>query len=412
MTAIESNNVFIARQPILDSKRNIIAYELLFRSANSQQMNILDDMTATSEVLLNTINSIGINKVIGDKLGFVNMNETFFEEGIHESLDKDRFVLEILEHTKMSPELVEKLKQIAEKGYTLALDDFIFEDDMIEVFEPIFPLIKILKIDLMASDMNTLGKKLKFFKKYNVELLAEKVENQKDFEICKKLGFKYYQGYFFSKPEIMEGKRIDPNVMAVMDLARIARKPDSASELEKSFKSHPDITVNFLRFVNSADNAFRSNITSVRHALNLIGQQKLVRWLMLLMYAKAGGSNNNSSPLLITASARADLMESVMVQMGMEEEELLNKAFLTGILSLMDVVFHIEMPQLLKDLSIDEDICAAILNHEGRPGQLLLLAKAYERQDFEQMNAALDQLEIDQETFALAINQSFSKSEV
>ena len=367
-------------------------------------------MSATSQVLMSTINSIGINKVLGNKLGFVNMHEQFFKEKIHESLDQERFVLEILEHTKVTPELVDKLATIAEDGYTLALDDFIFEDDMLETFRPILPHIKILKIDLMASDMSTLGAKLKFFKDYDIELLAEKVETQKDFEICKKLGFTYFQGFFFAKPEIMDGKKIDPNVMAVMELVKLARNSEGTKELELAFKRSPDITVNFLRFVNSAGMAFRSSITSVRHGLNLVGKHKLIRWLMLMIYSKAG-INSESSPLLATANLRASMMENLASTLGRKDEAELNQAYLIGILSLMDAVFQVEMDQLLSDLGIDGEISKAILKREGWLGELLELVVYCERQDFEKVSEQLNALGISQEDLGEIISRSYTSTE-
>jgi EAL and modified HD-GYP domain-containing signal transduction protein len=411
LSPTESEQAFIARQPILDRNQSIVAYELLFRSANTQKMEILDDMSATSQVLLNTINSIGINHVLGEHLGFVNMHEQFFEEGIHESLDKNRFVLEILEHTKITPELVSKLASIAKDGYTLALDDFIFDDDMIETFRPVMPYIKIVKVDIMATNMNTLGNKLELFKGFDLELLAEKVETQKDFEVCKILGFHYFQGFFFSRPEIMKGKKIDPNVMAVMELIRCAQKPDHIKELEQAFKRHPEMIVNFLQFVNSTGSTFRSNITSVRHALNLVGQKKLLRWLMLMIYAKSS-SDKKTSPLLATASLRASMMENLTIALGKDNDHELNQAYLTGILSLMDAVFQVEMEQLLKDLAIDKDISQAILKREGLYGQLLELTISCERQEFEMVSKILENLKLNRNRLGDILTQSYSKAEI
>jgi EAL and modified HD-GYP domain-containing signal transduction protein len=373
-------------------------------------MEILDDMMATSQVLLNTINSIGINKVLGDKLGFVNMNEQFFEEGIHESLDKQRFVLEILEHTNMNADLVKKLEAISKEGYVLALDDFVFEDGMIEMFRPVFPYIKYLKVDLMENDMDTLAEKIKMFADLGVELLAEKVESQEDFERCKEMGFSYFQGFFFAKPEIMDGKRIDPSVKAIMELVDLARNPNAMGELEAAFKKFPDMTVNFLRFVNSVDMAFRSSITSLRHGLNLIGQQKLVRWLMLMLYAKPG-MNSKSSPLMATASMRANMMESLLLALGRNEEEELNQAFLTGVLSLMDAVFQVKMDQLLVELALDGDISAAILEKKGLKGQLLDLVVAFENQEFSRIASILESVGLTYDSLGKAMAQSYAKAE-
>jgi EAL and modified HD-GYP domain-containing signal transduction protein len=237
-------SVYVARQIILDHNKDIFAYELLFRSANTQAMNITDDLLATTQVLLNTLNSIGIQKMIGDKWAFINVNERVLKEKVYEALDRNKFVLEILETTEVTPELVDQMKAMKEDGYTFALDDFIFEDEMMEMFEPIFPHISVLKVDLFENDIDSLKEKLEYFKPFGIKFLAEKVETEEDFEKCQAIGFHYYQGYFFSKPEIIEGKKIQSNNLALLDLIQAVRTKTDAKEVEDVFKRYPDATVN------------------------------------------------------------------------------------------------------------------------------------------------------------------------
>ena len=137
---IETNKVFVARQMILDRHENLYGYELLFRDSHDQKMRVIDDVKATAHVLTHTLNSIGTHKILGEKKGFINVNEQILKTGICESLDRDRFIFEILENTQVDAELVDKIRELHFKNYMFALDDFIFNQEMIKKFEPLFSI--------------------------------------------------------------------------------------------------------------------------------------------------------------------------------------------------------------------------------------------------------------------------------
>lgn len=390
-------NVYVARQLILDADQNVYGYELLFRNAQQKSFPIDNDLMATTEVLLNTMNSIGFQKLIGDKVAFINVNEKVLQQHLYETLDRRRFVFELLENTTMTEELTRQIKHMHEAGYTFALDDFVFDGEMFERFKPVLPYVSFVKVDLYANVMDKLKEKLEQFQSYQIKLLAEKVETRQDFEFCKTLGFDYFQGYFFSKPEIMEGKRIQSDYLSLLDLIQSVRKDIASQEMEEVFKRYPDVTMNLLRFMNSAHYGFDEKIGSVREAIKLIGRKKLLRWLMMMFYTNPNASDRMFTPLLDLALQRAKLMENIAKLQYRENEDQVDKAFFAGILSLVDVIFQVPMPKVLEDLAVDEDVAKAIQHRAGVLGEMLRLVQAIEVNNVEALSRAMEELGLEPE---------------
>ena len=269
---------------ILDVNQQVYGYELLFRDAEQQAVLVDNDLLATTEVLLNTMNTIGIQRMIGDKWAFVNVNEKVLQQRVYETLDRDRFVLELLETTEVSSDLVHHIKYMHGDGYTFALDDFVFEEEMMARFEPLFPYVSIVKVDLCGDHRMDVAAKVAHLKSYGMKFLAEKVESHQEFERCRAMGFDYFQGYFFSKPEIMEGQRIKSNYLGILELIHAVRSRMADDEVEESFKRYPGVTMNLLHFVNSMSQRGAAKVGSVRHAIDGMGRKRLIRWLMMMFY--------------------------------------------------------------------------------------------------------------------------------
>ena len=386
MLPTENSNqlVYVARQVILDRNREIFGYELLFRNAQAQSCRIDDDLFATTNVIHSTLNAIGIKKMVGDRMAFINVNEEFIHERVYEALDPAKFILEILETTEVTSELLEGLQETREQGFVIALDDFVFDDRMKSTFQQVLPFVSILKVELVNCDFEVLEDELKKLKQYGFRFLAEKVETEEEFEICKRLGFDFFQGYFFAKPEIVEGKKIQPQSMALLDLVQLVRKQTELEELERAFKKYPDVTLNLLKFLNSAFYAFHSKIESVRHAITLIGPKKLQGWLMLLLYSSKEDQSTASQPVLQLAVQRASLMEK-LAESKWGDTDFSQKAFLAGVLSLLDVVFQVPLSKLVDEFEVDPMIRDAILEKSGVLGKLLRLANAAERDELSEV---------------------------
>ncbi len=401
--------IYIGRQPILDRKQKIVAYELLFRSGSVINLaEVTDDIGATSRVLSNALNHIGVDKLIGNKKAYVNVDHHVIKSGFLGTLDPTRFVIELLEDIELDEEVMQKVIELRANGYTLALDDFVFQADVLRYFKPVLPYISIVKVDLKENPLEVVQSKIGVLSKYNVKLLAEKVENMHEYEVCMDLGFQLFQGYFFSKPTIIEGRGVDPDQMAVMDLIKVIQKDSEITELEKSFKRYPDMTITLLKFINSAAISTRCKISSVRQAIALLGQKKLFNWLLLMQYAFSGKNKGVRSPLFYMASHRAKTIE-LLLQYSFLEKNVsnLDEAFLVGLLSLMDALFEQPLDVVLQDLNLGDSVYTAIVMNEGRIGKLLKLIIKMEEDDYIEVQGLLKELNIESSTLTMASMEAY-----
>jgi c-di-GMP phosphodiesterase len=377
-----SETIYIGRQPILDRDEKLFAYELLFRTAGAQSAVILDDVKATARVLVNTLNNIGIDKLLAGKLGFINFNEQMLIDEVLEILPKDKFMLEILEFSEVDDALVERVKSLKEDGYQFAIDDFIFTQEMIKRFRPLFPHITLIKVDVLEMSHEKLRQNTPILKQLGVKLLAEKVEDREMFELCLELGFDYYQGYYFAKPEIVSNEGINPSKMIVAKIMNLLMSDAKPKEIEDGFKQSPDITINLLRYLNSGAIAMRSEVTSIKQAVTLLGNKKLLQWVILISYAGSSDDVANN-PLMQTVQLRAKTMELLLSYSTKEYSvKLQDEAFTIGLLSLIDTLFGAKLDYLLVELNVSQVISVALLEDEGELGHLFRLQRYLEKDQF------------------------------
>lgn len=372
-----SSDFFIGRQPILDEKGHIYAYELLFRQPGETKASVLDNSAATARVLINAIQNMGLESLLGDKKGFINVDESILLGGLIDILPKEQFVIEILETTKVTSEVIAKVGEYKKQGYTFALDDVVLNREYCDEFKNLFGAVDILKMDYMLCDKEELKKSMVVFKKLHVKMLAEKVETQDDYEFCRGLGFNLFQGYFFAKPVVITSRSVDPSKAATVQLINMLRQDAEAYELEKVIKNYPDLYINLLKFMNSAAFFTKGNVTSIKHAMALLGRENLSKWLYLILYA---GPNNDSfdNPLLLTAQIRARTMESLWRKTKKSNDKS-GAAYLVGLISLMDVVFGRKIEDVVKEFNVDMTIKNAVTRKDGELGLLLQVVQDYEQ---------------------------------
>lgn len=231
-------SIYIGRQPIFNKHGDCFGYELLYRSCNvNNEASFLNNAQATTQVIMNIIHNLGLHSVLGDKLGFINIDETIIFNDILLLLPKDNFIFEILEHTKLSPEFYERIKMLKELGYHFSLDDFDCSDAMMSAYEPLFEYVDFIKIDIQAIGCECLKGAIAKLASYNIPLLAEKIETIEEFHACMELHFDYYQGYFFERPVILTGKKIEPNVSSAIRLINCIQHNDDPEFISKQFQT-------------------------------------------------------------------------------------------------------------------------------------------------------------------------------
>jgi EAL and modified HD-GYP domain-containing signal transduction protein len=375
---MSGSETFIGRQPILNLEGKCVAYELLYRSKGAKEAVFEDDTKATTRVIINLVHNIGVSSIIGDKTGYINVDDHTLLSDALLSIPKDQFIFEILEYTKMSVAIVERVRQLHDLGYKFALDDFSPDTENMEYFKGLFPFVDVIKIDLMATDLTQIYEIVKKFKSYNVILLAEKVEDLETFEICKKAGFELFQGYFFEKPTIVEGKSIEPSVSNAMDMINTLYTTADMDVVTQKFSLYPELTFNLLRYINSSKYNFKNDITSIKQILNLLGPTRLRSWLGLFLY---GSSKERMFQDAITNAAtyRANMMSELVNAHG--KPEVADEAFLTGSLSLIDTYLQVDMHEIIDKIQLSKAMEDALLLREGYLGKFLSITEKLEKTD-------------------------------
>ncbi len=384
---------FIGRQPILNDQKQIIGFELLFRAAGEHQTALYTDQAQASASVISTmLSDFGMQDVLGDKYGFINITAAMLDSEVIELLPAGQSILELLETVTLDDAALIRCCALKALGFKIALDDHVYNPD----YADFYSMVDIIKVDILSTDLTKLPEIAAELKQYPVQLLAERVETVEIFELCRSCGFELFQGYFFERPAIISHKRIDPSGMAMMKLLQQLNKDADIDAIEDIFRENPELTFQLLKLVNSVMIGTRDKIKSLRHAIMILGIIQLRRWVQLSLYA-GKEDNELSSPLLEMAAVRGRLMEQLMLQRPVEQRdhEAVEAAFFTGILSLLDALYETSMDHIVDGLNLSEELGAALLRHEGTLGQLLLLAKKLERSDFPAVQTLLDSLSID-----------------
>ncbi len=387
MTDSLAQPLFLGLQPILDRKQNLVAYELLFRSSQTNAASVSDDMAATATVINHTFTELGAEAVLGRHVGFLNLNATLLFSDVIELLPPEKVVLEILETVKVTPELVERCRELKQRGFRLALDDFSDDHDQ---YAPLLAIVEIVKVDLQQLDRQQLARTTARLKKWPVALLAEKVDSREQMQFCLDLGYELFQGYYFAKPTIITGKRLSPGQAALLRLMGLVLSDAPGSEIEAVFRHSPDMAVNLLKLVNSAAMGAQTEIGSVAQAITLLGRTQLQRWLQLLLYAQSSSPGSQfPSALLVMAATRGKLMELLMQELRPRDRELIDRAFMTGILSLVHTLLGVPIAEVLERVPVTPDVREALLSRGEFLGKLLTLVEALEETQVSSISQAL-----------------------
>ncbi len=370
----DGQEIFLGRQSIVDREQNLRAFELLFRSSRRNRADIGSATVATATVINYALNELGLESLLGSYLGFINLDADMLMSDTIELLPRNKVVLEILETVEPAPEIVERCRQLRNLGFTLAMDDFVHHD---ETLRPLLEVMHIVKVDIQMLDPHALVETVRNLKRFNVRLLAEKVDTPAHFKNCMSLGFELFQGYYFAKPEIISGKRLSSSELILMRLLGLLTADADTPEIEKVFKQDPGLSVNMLRLVNSVATGANCKVTSLSSALLVLGRRQVQRWLQLLLFARLPPTKDFPSPLLQLAATRGKFMELLAAGDKAFEDD----AFMAGIMSLIDALLGIPLPDIIVSFPIAQNVRDALLERKGQLGRMLLLVEALERND-------------------------------
>ena len=373
-----SSNAYIARQPIVDAEHRLIAYELLFRhSAQAESAQVDSDVGAGITVISNTLLNMGTEWLLKGKLAFVNMEAAMLMSGFSTLLPQENVVIEVLQTVQATPDLLARLEELRAAGYRLALDDF----QCLPEGDALLPFASYVKLDVLTHSPDELTRMVQAARKYPVKLVAERVETPEQFRDCRALGFDYFQGYYFARPENIVTRVINPTHATVLQLMEKVRQGAELKDLESLFKKDVALTFKLLRYINSAGFGLSCEVQSIRHAVSILGMQPLYRWLSLLLVT--AGSGPAAPTLARTAITRGRLCELLGKQCLARSEQ--DNLFIVGVFSLLPALLEISMDELLERVVIPESFADALLNRQGLYGPFLALAEAMESGELQRL---------------------------
>lgn len=368
----------LVRQAIFNARLEVCGYELLYGfpapipTSKSSEQALSAETGMSASTLTAALTDIGLDSLVGSREAWVNVGDSFLTDDLAAVLPADRAIIEVLETTSARAPVIEAVARLRGEGYRIALDDFVYREGL----EPLIELADVIKIDVRAHDLRSLAREAELAARYDVVLLAEKVETHEELERCRELGFRLFQGYFLSKPRLFSNARTSTEVTTRMQLVAQMNQPEvSFARLAQMISTDVTLSYRLLRYINSAYLGLRRPVSSLREALVALGIRRVRSWAMLLLLADSGVDRHE---LVVTALVRARMCENLAEMLAQDADE----AFLAGLLSVVDALTDRPIADVIPELPIESRLSAALLEYEGRLGDLLKRVLAFEQGEF------------------------------
>lgn len=405
--SVSDNLIYLAHHPILDRHGNPIGHELLYRCGpDSVYSSITDPVQATSRVIRTAFGELGFLGAIGDGLCFINVEATMLSENLLELLDPSRIVLELPGDSEVTESLQERCVALKRAGFRLLLENFVPGRSA----EELLPLADFIKIDFRSNLDSLLVSGAMESMSGRVKLIGGRLETLQAYDLAKRIGCDYFQGFYFSRPVIVRGREISPEKAALLDLLRLLLYGNAENEeIESRLKQNPGLCFSLIRLANSAASGLSRRVNNIREILLVLGRKKLTRWVQLLLFTGNEQLAGAASPLLLAAAYRGRFLESLMAQLG-GQAHLQESAFLVGILSYIDTLLSTPLEQVVSKLGLSDEIEAALLTRSGPLGDLLSLSVALDEEDFATAQTLVERLNIDHDTMLSQMVESLGWS--
>jgi EAL and modified HD-GYP domain-containing signal transduction protein len=380
---------YVARQPIFDREEKVFGYELLFRDGLANAFS--GDTDEASRATLDRSLLMGLDILCDGRRAFVNCTRDTLIKGLVTLLPSTSTVVEILETVPPDPDVIAACRSLKEAGYSIALDDYIANDAR----EPLVEIADIIKVEMQLTTEEQRTALIKKFGPWRCRMLAEKIETQGDFVRAREQGFVYFQGYFFRRPEMMNTRDMPANRMNYLRMLQEVSRPElDVKGLEKLIKAEASVCYRLLRYLNSAMFGFKNEIHSVRHALSILGERELRRWVRLV--AAVGAGQEKTSDLVLSALVRGRFGELLAPRVAHGESDL----FLLGLLSLIDAMLEMPMAEVLDRVPLDHETKAVLLGQPSVLRPVFQLMLAHESGEWEAAAQLSESLHLDSEEVA------------
>lgn len=379
---------FIARQPIFNVHRKLHAYELLYRGTPEHPLDTVDGERATASLLSSAFLMEGVDIISGTRPCFINFTEDLLVKKIPLSFPKTRIVVEILEDVRPTRAVIEACQILVRHGYTLALDDFIYSRKL----HPLIELAEIIKIDFRLTPLDEIHKTLYKLQQFKVKLLAEKVETPKEFTTAVKLGFSFFQGYFFSKPENIRIKELTASKLNMLQLvAEVSHQTTTMERLNEIISMDIAISYKLLRFLNSAYFFRVQKVKTISHAIAYLGEKELRRFIILVLVSEL--ASDKPDELVRQALVRAKFFELLVQESGSRFNS--SELFMMGLFSFIDVMLDAAMDDVMDKLPLSGGVKTALSQHSGSYATFLDIILCYERGQQMRLVPMLEEIGVD-----------------
>ncbi len=362
-------NSFVARQPIFNTNKKIFGYELLFRTGMSNAFPDIDGETATSSLLSSSFFTVGIENISNGKQVFINFTEELLLRGIPMMFPEEKVIVEILESVPPTDAVISACQNLQEKGYALALDDFIYDRNLV----PLIEIAKFIKVDFRLTPMEEIATLVSALKKYPCRLLAEKIETHQEFNQAKEMGFEFFQGYFFARPEVLRNKEISSSQLVLIKLiCEINKAEFDINNLETLINQDISISYKLLKYLNSSYFSRVQPISSIKQAITFLGEYGIRMFVSLIVASKL--SEQKPSELIRVSMIRANVLFRIGEELNLPSTEL----FILGMFSLIDAMLDNSMENLVGQLPLTPDVQEALVGRTGKLFPFLHLIESYE----------------------------------
>lgn len=390
---------YVARQPILDDDRNILAYELFFRDGKQDCFPSIDQDEATSKLIADGHLTTGLEDITGGVPAFLNFYEHTLINEFPTALDPKGVVIEIVETAPISDELFEACKRIKKMGYRIALDDH----DLDPKWDIFIPWVDIIKVDVQDSEYEHIAANVQKFFDAGIKLVAEKIETYEEYKQYRQLGFEYFQGYFFAKPEVIKNKALPASKMQLIELMSESSKAElDIDRVNDIIERDVSLSYMLLRFINNPMSNKKYKISSLIHALNYMGQAEVKKFIALLALANLG----DDKPMELTKLSLVRAKFCELLAKEMKDSENPPKGFLVGLFSSIDALLDQDMRKLVSKLPIMDDLKSALCGESNQLRLYLEIAKSFETANWLTTQRIAKKLNIQQRTIHGLYNQA------
>ena len=390
---------FIARQPILDRDKEVFAYELFFRDGKNNCYPDVERDEATTKLIAKNYQTLNLDDISCSKKSFINFQSETLMSGLPASLDPENVVVELVTGRNEDSSLLDVCKHVKKMGYKIALEDRRLKPS----WDEFIPYVDMLKVNSNHDNLDFFGKNVNRFIDSNVQLIADKVETQESFNIFRDMGFDYFQGYFFARPMSVSNKNLPTSKLTLVELMGASSSESFDVESINNVIEH-DVGLSYmlLRFINNPMINKRYKITSLRHALNYMGEVEIKKFIALL--ALANLSDDKPLELLHLSLVRGRFCDLVGTEKNIGSNP--PTAFLVGLFSMLDALLDQKMESLIEKLPLVDEVKEALCGSQNDLSMYLMLVKAFESGNWLKVIRISKILELDQKLLHSLFNEA------